>query len=168
MSYTVKGAEPATNETLAEIEKKTGPNNSFRTMALHPTAMADFARFYETTMGPGAVDRRLKELAYLAASFVNECEYCSKHHEISGGKAGISPQEIHNISKENDQDFTPLERIVMRYSRELTRTCAVDDTTRTTLQHDFSPEQQVEITLVIALANFTNRFNNGLNVGLEK
>ena len=31
----------------------------------------------------------------------------------------------------------------------------------------FSEEQLVELTLVIAMANFTNRFNNGLNVQVE-
>jgi alkylhydroperoxidase family enzyme len=31
----------------------------------------------------------------------------------------------------------------------------------------FSADQQVELTLTIALANFTNRFNNGLSVPRE-
>ena len=32
------------------------------------------------------------------------------------------------------------------------------------MEQHFTGEQIVEITLVIAMSNFTNRFNNGLNI----
>ena len=37
-------------------------------------------------------------------------------------------------------------------------------TTRDALRGKFTDEQVVEITLVVAMANFTNRFNNGLGI----
>jgi len=49
----------------------------------------------------------------------------------------------------------------------MTRACAEDFDTREHLQEHFNEEQIVELTLVIALANFTNRFNNGLNTHVE-
>ena len=49
----------------------------------------------------------------------------------------------------------------------MTRACADEFGTRENLREHFSEEQLVELTLVIALANFTNRFNNGLNVQVE-
>ena len=49
------------------------------------------------------------------------------------------------------------------YARELTRT-ADARATRDALRQHFNDEQVVEITLVAAMANFTNRFNNGLEV----
>lgn len=52
--------------------------------------------------------------------------------------------------------------------RELTRTASVDDGVRFRAQEQFSTEQFVELTMLIGLANFTNRFNNGLGVPLEQ
>jgi len=34
-----------------------------------------FLPFYEAITGPGAVDQKYKELAYLKTSIVNGCEY---------------------------------------------------------------------------------------------
>ena len=62
--------------------------------------------------------------------------------------------------------FTAPERAAIQYARELTQTADADDT-RDTLYEHFNDEQIVEITLVAALANFTNRFNNGLSLQPE-
>jgi AhpD family alkylhydroperoxidase len=80
--------EPARNEYLAELERK-GKNNFFRMMAHKPEVLKSFVPFYGAIMGPGAVDRRTKELVYLAASFANECAYCSAAHRASAKKAGL-------------------------------------------------------------------------------
>ena len=168
MAYTVKAVEPAQNETLSEIEKKTGPSNFYRTMAHHPSALRDFARLYGTLMGPGSLDRRTKEIVYLATSYVNECDYCLSHHLKTGREAGLTENEIREIQTEQYQNFTPKERAALHYARELTRTCDVENDTRDQIQEQFSNDQVVELTLVIALANFTNRFNNGLSVEVEK
>jgi alkylhydroperoxidase family enzyme len=48
----------------------------------------------------------------------------------------------------------------------LTRTADTADTRSALLEH-FNDEQVVEITLVAAMANFTNRFNNGLGIQPE-
>ena len=84
---------PRENEYLAELERK-GKNNFFRMMAHKPEVLKSFVPFYGAIMGPGAVDRRTKELVYLAASFANECAYCSAAHRASAKKAGITEEEI--------------------------------------------------------------------------
>jgi uncharacterized peroxidase-related enzyme len=160
--------EPANNDKLAELEKKSGgPSNFFRTMAHRPEAMEAFARVYGLIMGPGALDRRVKEMVYLAVSNVNECSYCASHHLTGARKAGLTDHEIHEIETEQNQHFTPAEQAALHYARELTRTCAVDESIRYRTQELLSVDQFVELTMVVGLANFTNRFNNGLNVPLE-
>jgi alkylhydroperoxidase family enzyme len=62
-----------------------------------------------------------------------------------------------------EEGFTPAERAAIRYARELTRT-ANAATSREEMFQQFTHEQIVEITLVVAMANFTNRFNNGLDI----
>jgi uncharacterized peroxidase-related enzyme len=167
MAFTIKKFDPSQNEALAELEKKTGPSNFFRTMAHLPDAMRDFARLYNDVMGPGPLDRRLKEMVYLAVSTVNECGYCVSHHLTTARQAGLSDREIEDIQAETDQTFAPQERAALRYAREMTRSSAPENDTRDAIWNVFTTEQIVELAMVVALANFTNRFNNGLSVPVD-
>jgi uncharacterized peroxidase-related enzyme len=166
MASIVKGVEPALNPLLAEIEKKSGPSNFFRVMAHRPEVVEPFIGLFKAVMGRGTLERRIKEMTYLAVSYVNECAYCGGHHEKGARAAGLTDAEIHEILTENNQPFSPKEQAALRYARDLTRTADAEDT-RDAVHELFSPEQLVELTLVVCMANFTNRFNNGLSVPLE-
>jgi uncharacterized peroxidase-related enzyme len=168
MAYTAKVVEPARNEALAEIEKKTGPSNFLRTMAHRPEAMQDFAHLYDRLMGPGAVlDKRIREMVYLTVSYVNECTYCATHHQKTALAAGLSAHEIAEINTETNQHFSAKEQAALQYARELTRTASVGDDLRYRTQEQFSTGEFIELNMIIGLANFTNRFNNGLAVPVE-
>ena len=160
--------DPAQDEYLAQLEKKSGkPNHFFRTMANRPEVLKNFVPLYASIVGPGLIERRLKELVYLSVSFANECAYCSAAHTASARKAGVTEEELAALRTEQDPPFTPLERAAIQYARELTRTADGSDT-RDALNEYFSSEQIVEITLIAAMANFTNRFNNGLGLKPEE
>ena len=167
MAYPVKPVDPALSPALAEIEKKTGPSNFLRVMAHQPEAMRSFAPLYSIVTGTKVLDSRLKEMIYLAVSFVNECDYCASHHIGTGRAAGLTDDEIREIEMENNRNFTPEEQAVLHYVRELTRTASADGGTRHAVEERFTPEQFVAITMIAGMANFTNRFNNGLSVPLE-
>lgn len=168
MAYQVKGVEPAQNPVLASIERESGPSNFFRVMSHRPEAMQHFAKFYESLMGSGALlDGRLKEMIYLAVSFVNECSYSGAVHKRAALAAGISDQELHEIEVENNQHFPAREQAALHYARELTRTASVGDDLRYRVQELFSTDEYVELTMIVALANFTNRFTSGLAVSAD-
>jgi alkylhydroperoxidase family enzyme len=84
----------------------------------------------------------------------------------SGRKAGITEEEMQAIQTEKTDGFTEPEHAAIQYARELTRT-ASGGASREALAQHFNDEQVVEITLVAAMANFTNRFNNGLGIKPE-
>lgn len=169
MAYTIKGVEPPQNTALAEIEKTTGPSNFLRTMAHRPEAMQDFVRFYGDVMSPAArLDGRIREMVYLAVSTVNECRYCTVHHTKAAVAAGVGLAEIREIEFENNQHFSAKEQAALHYARELTRTASVGDDTRYRAQELFSSDEFIELTLIVGLANLTNRFNNGIGVPLEE
>jgi uncharacterized peroxidase-related enzyme len=160
--------EPAQNEYLAELESKGRRENRFFRMLAHkPEALKTFVPLYAAIMGPGATDRRTKELAYLTASIANECAYCTAAHKATARKAGITEEEIRAIETEQYQDFTPADRAVIQYARELTTAADANETSQP-LFRSFNDEQVVEITLVVAMANFTNRLNNGLDLNPEE
>lgn len=168
MPAAIKPVEPAQNEFLAELERKIGaPNAFYRMMAHKPDALERFVPLYRAITGKGAVERRLKELVYLAASYANECPYCTSAHLAAGARAGLTEEEMRAVQVEQDHNLGEAERVAVTYARELTRTAAADDT-RDALYEHFSNEQIVEITLVVAMANFTNRFNNALGVQPEE
>ncbi len=160
--------EPAQNEYLAELESKGRRENRFFRMLAHkPEALKTFVPLYAAVMGPGSADRRTKELAYLTSSIANECGYCTAAHKATARKAGITEDEIRAIETEQYQDFTPADRAVIQYARELTTTADANETSQP-LFRSFNDEQVVEITLVVAMANFTNRLNNGLDLEPEE
>lgn len=164
LMHSIKLVEPAENEFLASLEAKSKkPNDFLRGMANRPEVLKAFIPLYGAIVGPGAVDRRIKSLVYLVCSYANECAFCIEANTPGARKAGLTEDEIQAIQTEQDQVFSEPERAVIQYARELTQTAAADDTRAGLLEH-FNSEQVVEITLVAAMANFTNRFNNGLGI----
>jgi alkylhydroperoxidase/carboxymuconolactone decarboxylase family protein YurZ len=49
--------------------------NFFGMLANKPEVLKNFLPFYSAITGPGALDQRYKELAYLKSSLINGCEY---------------------------------------------------------------------------------------------
>jgi len=162
MATPIKQADPAENEFLASLESRAKqPNPFLRAMALRPEALKNFIPFYAALVGPGLVDRRTKAMLYLATSYANQCAFCIAANLPGGRKAGLTEDELHALENWKDEGFNPAERAAIRYARELTRTAHAQTARQEMFQH-YTHEQIVEITLVVAMANFTNRFNNGL------
>lgn len=164
MATPINLVEPAQNEYLAELEKRAKrPIHFFRLMANRPEVLKNFVPLYGSIMGPGSVDQRTKELVYLTVSYTNKCAYCTAAHTASGRKAGVTEEEMRALQAGQDDGFSAHERTAIQYARELTRT-ADGAQTRDALNQHYNDEQIVEITLVAAIANFTNRLNNGLRL----
>ena len=63
--------------------------------------------------------------------------------------------------------FSELERRAIRYAEEMTRNVQVDAALVQTLRQDLGETGLVQLTLSIAAANFTTRFNEALETDLE-
>jgi len=63
--------------------------------------------------------------------------------------------------------FSELERRAIRYAEEMTRTVQVDAALVEALRRDLGEAGLVQLTLSIAAANFTTRFNEALGTDLE-
>src|SRR5215470_14678528 len=111
MSTAIKMVEPAQNEFLASLEAKTKqPSPFFRAIANRPEVLKNFVPFYGAIMGPGSVDRRIKELVYLTCSYANECAFCTSAHVATGRKAGINEDEMRALQTAQDHSFSDPER----------------------------------------------------------
>jgi uncharacterized peroxidase-related enzyme len=164
MATPINRVDPADNEFLASLESRAKqPNPFLRAMANRPEALKNFIPFYGSLVGPGSVDRRIKMMVYLATSYANQCAFCIAANLPGGRKAGLTEDELTALENWKDEGFNPAERAAIRYARELTRTAHARTAREEMFQH-YTHEQVVEITLVVAMANFTNRFNNGLEI----
>ena len=164
MATAVKLVDPKDSELLASLEARGKQANLFfRAMAHRPDVLKNFPPLYMAVVGPGLVARRLKVLVYLACSYANRCPYCIASNLPGAHKAGVSGEEIVALEAERNEIFPADEQAALRYARELTRTATATQT-RTALAAHFTDEQIVEITLVVGFSNFTNRFNNGLQI----
>jgi uncharacterized peroxidase-related enzyme len=160
----IKRVDPAENEFLASLEAKSKQANPFlRTMANRPEVLKSFVPFYGAIVGPGSVDRRIKSMMYLAASFANHCAFCISSNLPGARKSGMTEAEIQALQNGVDDGFSEAEQAAIRYARALTHNAQPGEAREPMFLH-FTHEQIVEITLVIAMANFTNRFNNGLAI----
>jgi AhpD family alkylhydroperoxidase len=164
MATAIKRVEPADNEFLASLEARgKAPNGFLRAMANRPEVLKGFVPFYSAITGPGSVERRLKSLLYLTTSYANRCAFCIASSLPGARKGGVTERELEALEAGSDELFSAPERAAIRYARELTASAHAGDTREELFAH-FTHEQIVEITLVIAMANFTNRFNNGLEI----
>jgi len=169
MATTIKRVDPAENEFLASLESKAKqPNPFFRAMANRPEVLKNFVPFYASLMGPGSVDRRTKVMVYLVTAYSNQCAFCIASNLPGGRKSGLTEEQLSAIEKgsaadSNDLGFSPADIAAMRYARELTQTARATGSREEMFAH-FTHEQVVEITMTVAMANWTNRFNNGLEI----
>lgn len=77
---------------------------------------------------------------------------------------GVTDEQIRALTfYDRSALFDEREKAVILFAERLTRgSAAMRDASLQELRKHFSEEQIVEIALVVCVANFTNRFNDGL------
>ena len=141
--------------------------NFYRLMAHHARSVAPFLAWYPQ-LREGSLDLKLRYLAYVRASQINRCRYCVTHNGAAARRAGVSREQLDALALfETSPLFSELERLVLRYAEEMTVRVQVDPALVETLRKHLDPEALVQLTLSVAAANFTNRFNEALGTELE-
>ena len=169
LSYVEKeGAAPEQGKILGELTQKSGKiANIWKLWAHSPSTLETFMSFYKSVM-KGSLDAKLRELAYTKASLVNDCAYCANAHKTAGIRAGVTEQQLQELGTyASSSAFSPVEKLVLRYAEELTRTANTSEDLIQELKTHLSEAQIVELNLTVGLANLTNRFNNSLRTDLD-
>jgi len=138
----------------------------FGTMARVPKALEHFIPLYGAIIDKGTVEAKYKELAYLKTALINGCEYCHRAHEASGKRNGVTEDQLKALAfYQRSQAFDTKEKAVLLYAERVTRgASALRSSALQELKQHFNDDQIVELTLTISMANFTNRFNDALQV----
>ena len=160
-----ENAAPEAQPILDKLTQGLGKVPSFfGTMARVPEALVNFVPFYAAVIDHGTVERKYKELAYLKTSLINGCEYCYRAHSASGKKDGVTDEQIKALAfYHRSSAFDAQEKAVILYAERMTRgAAAIRPPALDELKQYFNDDQVVELTLTVAIANLTNRFNDAL------
>jgi uncharacterized peroxidase-related enzyme len=140
--------------------------NIFGVMAHRPEALSSFASFFQLIMGGETLSDRDKELVYLATSMLNGCEYWTRAHLASAKQAGVTNEQFKDmLFYQRSKAFDEKDKATLHFVQLVTRApSAVRENILEELRKYYDEKQIVELTLLICVANFTNRFNDGLQI----
>ena len=128
-----------------------------------PEAMKAMMALENATANLG-LEKPLMELVKLRASQINGCAFCVDMHANDARKAGESERRLMGVSVWRETPFfTPRERAALAWTEALTllsQTHAPDED-YTAISREFTPAEQVNLTLAIATINAWNRFGVG-------
>lgn len=168
VSYLAKDQADASVRPIYDgVEQKLGSMlNIFKTMAHAPELFQAFMGL-NGALAKTKLDGKLRELAYLAASQANGCDYCLHYHRKLGQKAGLSERQVMEIDRlDSSEAYDDLARDVVRFAQQVSRDTRADDAVMGRLKEALSERELVELAMTVALANFTNRINHSMGVEL--
>lgn len=112
----------------------------------------------------GPLPHTVIELVKTRASQINGCAYCLHMHTSDALKEGERPERLFLLDAwRESRMYTPQERAALAWTESLTRIAETHapDEDYDGLKDHFSPEEIVELTLLIATINAWNRLAIG-------
>ena len=161
--------DPTVRAAFERMRAKRGKvTNIYKALAHKPGILAVMGPFVAAVQQPDEIDAKLKERIILRVSMLNRSAYCTHAHEQISAKMGFSPSEIAAMHDPAAAEIGEDERAALAYAEELTlRPGDISDGVYEELARHFSESQIVEITMVAALYNMVNRFNEALKLDPE-
>jgi len=117
-----------------------------------------------------SLDPGLAELVKIRASQINGCANCINMHTAEARAQGETEQRIYLLSAWRDAPcYTDRERAALAWTDALTRLSEghKQQDAREALEAQFTPEEQVKITLLINIINGWNRLAVGFGLWHE-
>jgi alkylhydroperoxidase family enzyme len=154
ISYIEAAPEPDSGdlaELYAEITELRGSVlNLYRALANQPPALRAFMVMSRYIRDESALAPQLRELAVLATAYALEAPYEKFHHVPAARRAGVREEQIASFPEwANSDAFDPLERAVLAYADQVTRTRDVDDDVWRELERQLSRAQLVDLALTV-------------------
>ena len=117
----------------------------------------------------GAVTPEFKRIIGYITSFVSGCRYCQAHTILGSQRFGADEDRLQDAwNYENSDHFTDAEKAALKYAHAAASIPnAVDDEIAAELHKHWEDDDIVEITAVIALFGYLNRWNDSMGSALE-
>lgn len=113
-----------------------------------------------------ACDEQLKTFAHMAVASQVGCSWCLDFNYFEAHNKNLDMVKAREVPRWRDSEaFTPLERQVLAYAEAMTHTePTVTDELVDSLVKELGEAAVIELTTVIAFANFTTRANVALGI----
>jgi alkylhydroperoxidase family enzyme len=132
----------------------------------HPKVLMDMAAVGGKVKKWDTCDEQLKSFAHMAVASRVGCTWCLDFNYFEAHNKNLDMTKAREIPRWRDSDtFTPLEREVLAYAEAMTETePAVTDEMVASLRTRLGDAGVIELTAVVAFANFTTRSNVALGI----
>ena len=144
--------------------------NSVRTMSRRPKVAKAFTELNMAVMEcHGSVTPEFKRIIGYITSFISGCRYCQAHTILGSQRFGADEDRLKDAwNYENSDHFTDAEKAALKYAHAAASIPnAVDDEIAAELHKHWEDDDIVEITAVIALFGYLNRWNDSMGSALE-
>jgi len=122
---------------------------------------------FGTTVQKTGLEHSLMELVKIRASQINGCAVCLDMHVRDARRHGESEERIFMLDAWRETGlYTPRERAALAWTEALTRLSETraPDEDYALVKAEFTEEEQVKLTLVIAAINSFNRIGAGFRI----
>jgi len=159
--HTVETAPEAARDHLAGIQKAWGfVPNLHRTLAESPPTLEGYDALFGL-VAKSSLTPAEQQVAFLAVSVENGCEYCVSGHSVLAKSAGLGPAAIEGLREDqplSDSRLEALRTFVRTVVRE--RGFAGDAAVASFLAAGFTRAQVLEVVLVVATKTISNYVNH--------
>ncbi len=117
-----------------------------------------------------SLEKSLIELVKIRASILNACANCINMHTADARSLGETEQRIYLLSAWREAPvYTPRERAALAWTDALTTLSQghTQEVAKEAIEAHFTPEEQVNLTLMINIINGWNRIAVGFDLWLE-
>lgn len=132
-----------------------------RVMANCDDILLGFFALFKATMDDSPLESKMKwKLAY-HISELNKCEFCVSVSEMQLKAFGMNTEEMQGLKEK----ATGREALAFEYVEAVnTHAYKLEQPLLDRVKQEFTDEELVELTSVVGLFNFVNRFNDALGV----
>lgn len=150
-------------QLFEQVKSSTGSVPKWmRVMANNEDILVGFFTMFKAIMDDSPVEKILKWRIALRISDINKCDYCVSVAKQQLSNFGLTTEEIQNIET---QPLSDRDKAAMDYALASTQHAYnIDDNIMQNVKKYFTDAQIVEISSVVGLFNFINRFNDSLGV----
>ena len=139
-------------------------------MARRPGLLKGLAGLMGYMFGPElSIDAGLRQMIGYMASYGAGCRYCQAHTSHGAEKFGVSADKIADLWRFEDSDlFEPDEKTALAFALTAGQVPnGVTDSHYDALAEHYSAEQIIDITAIVAMFGFLNRWNDTVGTQLE-
>ena len=155
-------------ERIERTSRGLGVLNVFKVLAHSPELMESWWRMMAVLFARLQLEPRLRELAILRLFQLTRSPYGFAHHVRIGRDAGVTDEQIAALDAyEASALFSPLEKLVLRYTDAVTRLEDTSTAIASELRAQLSEREVVELTFCIANWNMMAHLLLPLAIELE-